>query len=99
MPNPQQKTKTTARILLALAGVGYGSGLGFLLFVIILMEQGNSISREAVVAMNDPGRLADFERKVHEVRLTTSLILFATLVVAAINVLALRTIMAALRKD
>jgi len=61
-------TKATARGVLAAWCSGLLCSLGVLVFVIVLTEQFHASLRESVLAMNDPARLAHFERALQEGR-------------------------------
>jgi len=93
-------TKATARGVLAAWCSGLLCSLGVLVFVIVLTEQFHASLRESVLAMNDPARLAHFERALQEARLVTGLILAATVIVSGIGFAwSLKLIRAALRAD
>lgn len=85
MPGSQQMTKTMARVTLAVFCIGVLGSYGLLIYVAILMEQTREISRQAIVAMNSPERLAHFEQAVYEERLISGLMLLAIIVVTSVG--------------
>ncbi len=96
----QQMTKISARVLLAVSCAGLICGLGVLVYVFLLIAKFRGALRQTVIAMNEPERLALFERAAQEELLTSALTLAITWTVAAIPfAMVLRQIRAALRTN
>lgn len=78
-------SKTMARVTLGVSCICVLGGYGVLIYVAILMERTREVSRQAVVAMNSPERLAHFEKAVYEERLVSGLMLLAITVLVTVG--------------
>jgi hypothetical protein len=82
-PTSQPPTKPLAQRLLLVWVAAVLGWLGFSDYLLVMMERGRGVLRESIVAMNDPDRLATFERAAQSDRLFTTAFMAALLLLAA----------------